>query len=85
MPEKVRGIEIAFPVAVELTRDDQIELQDVVRKICKRYEEQNPGRVMWLFGYGDKVIYMPIVEGDERPMEFDSTILAIECSEREKY
>lgn len=51
MPEKVRGIEITFPVAVELTKDDQRELQDVVRKICKRYEEQNPGRVVGLFGY----------------------------------
>lgn len=85
MPDKVIGIEISFPVAVELSRDDQTVLREVVRKICKRYEEENPERVMWLFGYGDKISYMPVMADDDRPMEFDSNILAIECAEREKH
>lgn len=85
MPEKVHGIEISFAVPVELSRDDQKELQDTVSKICKRYEKQNPGRVMWLFGYGDKPMSNPFMVDENHPMEFDSNILFIECVEREKH
>lgn len=85
MSNKIAGIEITFNAPVELTAEHQKELQDIVSKICKHYESENPGRVMWLFGYGDRIEYMPILEDDPRPMGFDENILAIECAEREKH
>ena len=83
----ISQIEVTFPVPVTLTNDEQREIHDVIGKICSRYEVENPGRVMWVFGYGQKITWMPMTadEEKERGMEFDEHTLSIEVSEREDY
>lgn len=78
--KNLRGIEITFPAAVEITSDEQRVIHDVVRMICQRYENEHPERVMWPFGMGQRPIErMGELEG------FDETRFSIDCSERERY
>lgn len=84
---QIRAIEITFPAAVELTNDDQRALDNVVSAICKRWEGMNPGLVMWPFGMGSKITYMPMTAEEEatRGLEFDDAVFFIECSAREDF
>lgn len=88
MKEGINSIEITFPVSIKLDDKDYHNLNEVVRIICARYEASHPGRVMWAFGQGFKPTYIPMTKEEEdagRHMEFDESIYAIECSEREDY
>jgi hypothetical protein len=83
-----RQITVTFPVGVALTREEEGALHDVVSAICKRYEAEHPGRVMWPFGWGAYCTSMPITAEDEAegvPMTFDMEVLHVEVSEREDY
>lgn len=83
-----RGIEITFPVAVEIPKGFYQKLDEVITDVCKHYMATHPGRVMWTFGCGDKVLYMPMTKEEEdagRHMEFDEGIYQIEVAEREDY
>lgn len=85
---KVLRIEINFPVPVELPDDFQRRLVALVDVACKAYEATHPGRVMWPFGVGSKITYMPMTKEEEDAgmhMEFDDDTLEIEVSEREDY
>lgn len=73
-PGETYQIKITFPVGVELTHEDQDGLIDLADKICKRYEAQNPDRVMWPAG---------IIWGDEP--KFDDSVFSIDVAERERY
>jgi hypothetical protein len=82
----LRSIIVTFPEPVAITRDEERALQDLVGAICKRYEAANPGRSMWLFGYGNLCTSMPITAEDEDagvPLSFDDSVLHLEVSERE--
>lgn len=86
--ETTRGIEITFPVAVELTNDDQRQLDAVAGEICDRYKRAHPGRVMWPAGLGHKILYMPMTREEElagKHMEFDESVFSIDCYERADY
>lgn len=82
---KIQAIEVFFPAAVELTNADQQELNSLISKICDRWVAGNPGRVMWTFGVGQKMLTNPFMTDDEHPMEYDASVFQIECSEREDY
>lgn len=83
----IRRIEINFPHPVELTNDQQRRLDAIAGEMCKTYEALHPGRVMWPFGCGFKITYMPMTREDEeaRGIEFDDDTFEISCSEREDY
>jgi hypothetical protein len=51
------------------------------------YEATHPGRVMWSFGMRCKPTFIPMTAEEEkvRGMEFDDSVLAIECHERADY
>lgn len=82
-----RAIEIVFAEPVELTREDEKQLVDLADRICRRYQEAHPARVMWPFGIGFKPTYIPMTPEEEacRGMEFDEGTFQIECAEREDY
>ena len=85
---KTRCIEITFPEPVEMIDADYRALDAIVSEICKRYETANPGRVMWPFGMGSRIVSMPMTAEDDAagvPMVFDDTVYAVECSERADY
>lgn len=93
-------LEIAFPVDVEATTDDQVALAAIADAICKRYNEANPGRVMWPAGHGFAMRFSesdgPMLSGiagvridssipnGEEP-QFDDSIYQVSCAERERY
>ena len=77
---KVSKIEIEFPVPVEFPPGFIHVLTDLVDMVCEKYEAENPTRVMWPAGIGDK----PIWNEPEEPT-FDSSILHIEVCEREAH
>lgn len=83
----IRRIEINFPEAVVLTEQLQRQLDAIASELCKAYEAMNPGRVMWPFGQGFKITFMPMTREEEetRGMEFDDDTFEISCSEREDY
>lgn len=83
----IRRIEINFPEPVVLTENIQRRLDAIAAELCRAYEAMNPGRVMWPFGQGFKITYMPMTREDEetRGIEFDDDTFEIQCSEREDY
>lgn len=88
MTADTREISITFPTKVELTKDDHRTLHELLERICKRYEAENPGRVMWTGEWGGLCTSMPITAEDERngvPLTFDMDILHIGISERADY
>ena len=80
VPGETYQIKITFPVGVELTREDQDGLIDLADRICKRYEAQNPDRVMWPAGIGAEPVD---IWGDEP--KFDDSVFSIDVAERERY
>ena len=77
---KIQKIEIEFPFPVELPPGFPEFLGTTVSLICKKYEAENPDRVMWPSGHGSK----PIWREPEEP-DFDDNIYHISCTEREAY
>jgi len=87
MAHKITSIEVTFPEAVEVPDAQFQQLVSIVSDICKAYEATHPGRVMWPFGIGCKPTYIPMTAEEEktRGMEFDESVLSIECYERADY
>lgn len=82
---KFRRIEIDFPLDVEIDSDIQQAIDDALSEVCRRYKRNNPGRTMWVFGVGCKMLSNPFMVDDEHPLEFDEGVLHFEISERENY
>lgn len=84
---KIKKIEIQFPVDVEIPKDWDRRLHDMVREVCEQYKKENPERTMWPCEIGFKPTYIPITRADElkRGMEFDESCFCIGVHEREKY
>ncbi|MFO1209715.1 MAG: hypothetical protein U1E40_10890 [Amaricoccus sp.] len=40
----IHQIEIAFPVAMDLTPEEERAMTDAIGNICDRYEREHPGR-----------------------------------------
>ena len=81
----IKKIEIDFPVPVELSDGFQQSLDELLTTVCKKYEADNPKRVMWPFGHGSKPTHIPLTQEDEkkRGCEFDDSVYYIEVAERE--
>ena len=56
----------------------------LVEEVCRKYEAEHPGRVMWTFGTGSKMLISPFMVDDDHPMVFDDSTFEVEVSEREK-
>ena len=78
-------IEITFPVSVDVRDKRFQEIVQQVGLICKDYEEVHPGRVMWTFGCGYKMLINPLALSDDQAIPFDENCLEITCAEREDY
>lgn len=85
MTGKISSIEITFPESVDLTQDDQRQLLEIVTRMTDRYDRDNPGRVMWAFGVGMKLLSNPFMVGDDEPLQFDNLCFSINCHERADY
>ena len=85
--DMITRIEINFSEPIELTNDDQQQMVKIAAQICERYERSNPHRVMWPFGIGLKPTFIPMTAEQERErgIEFDESVFAVECHERENY
>ncbi|OXE37513.1 MAG: hypothetical protein CGW95_00955 [Phenylobacterium zucineum] len=81
----MRRIEVDFPVDVTLTEDEHRALDQVLTSICNRYVTEHPGRVMWVFGTGQKMLSNPFLVGDDEPLQFDESILHFDIHEREDF
>jgi len=82
---KTQKIEITFPVEVELPEGFCQALDSLVNMVCKKYQEQNPDRVMWPAGCGSKPLFNWMAVSDDEPLPFDNSVYVIECTEREDY
>lgn len=88
MAAETHQIMVTFPTGIELSRDEERDLQALVSAICKRYEGDHPGRVMWAAGYGGMCTSMPITAADDAdgvPLTFEMEVLHIEVAERADY
>lgn len=87
MSDNILRIEVTFPVGVELSDSWQQRLISLVDEVCTAYELSHPGRVMWPFGVGSKITYLPLTREEEleRGIELDDNTLSIEVAERERY
>lgn len=74
----ISAIEITFPEQVELTQQDQKDILALITRMTDRYCETHPGRTMWAFGVGQKIVNLDA-------MQFDTSTFAIECAERADY
>lgn len=75
-------LEIRFPTGVEVTEDDVRVLGALAGQICDRWERAHPGRVMWPFGQGFKMMRHPAALSDDEPIPFDESCYQIEVAER---
>lgn len=82
---EIHSIEITFPTGVEVTEEDQQMLVTLADEICTRWENENPGFVMWPFGIGSKLTKHPMMISDDEPFPCDDSVFAIECNSREDY
>lgn len=86
--EDTKSIEVYFPVGVNIPDSIFQAIVEDVGAICDEYKRHHPGRVMWPAGMGSKITYIPMTREEElagKHMEFDSSVLSIECCEREDY
>jgi len=83
----ISKIEIDFRVPVETPKGWGQKLDSLIREVCDKYDQENPGRVMWPFGHGFKCTYMPMTAEEEkhRGSEYDDSIYHVEVAEREDY
>ncbi len=84
----MRGIEVSFPVDVDVPDSFYRALSELIGLVCEEYEKTHPDRVMWPAGQGNKITYMPMTKAEEdagKHLEFDDSIFAIEVAERENY
>lgn len=68
-----------------LTDEEHQAAREWIEKVCKRYVQENPQRVMWLFGEGQKMLSNPSIVGDDEPLQFDESILRFDIHEREDF
>lgn len=85
MAHKIVSIEINFPVEVEVKDHHLANLDQILVAIAADYEKENPGRIMWPFGRGAKMLIHPMMIEDDKPIPFDDSIYTIEMAEREAY
>lgn len=78
-----RQIRVDFPTDVEISREAHAILVAAISQICRDWEAQNPGHVMWIFGMGALPTFNPFTIGDDEPMTFDDTVEHFEVSARE--
>lgn len=80
MNNKIVKIEISFPVGVDFPEGFEQELSQLIDGVCRKYETDNPDRVMWPSGHGCKVLW-------REPQEpgFDPSVYEICVAERERY
>ena len=77
---KINQIEIVFPVPVDFPEGFEQELSQLVDTVCKKYESENPDRLMWPAGHGSKLLWREPEEPD-----FDDSVYQIDVAEREKF
>lgn len=85
MNGKIHSIEIHFPEPVDMTPEDANGILAIVSAMTDRYGATHPGRVMWVFGVGQKMLSNPYMMADDEPMQFDEGCFEITCSERADY
>lgn len=83
MENKITRIEITFPEPVEIASDTYRAFVELADEVCRDYEAANPQRIMWPAGIGGKMTGNWMFDDDD--LEFDMTVLAIDCSERERF
>lgn len=85
MSKETQKIEITFPIKVEIPLKAKRLISCAIDMICKKNCPEN--YVMWLFGQGKKMTYMPLTleEEQQRGIEFDDSVDCFEVSCREVY
>lgn len=82
---KIVQIEITFPVAL-VVKDEHLQaIDEILSKVSRDYEAANPGRIMWPFGHGAKMLVNLLMLSDDEPIPFDDSVYSIEVAEREAY
>lgn len=71
-------IQITFPTGVVMTKRDEEDLINIADRICKRWEAEHPGHVMWPAGIGAA----PVNLWSDEP-SFDESTYSIDCDYRE--
>lgn len=82
---KISKIEISFEAAVEPPEGFFRALDGLVGMICRKYQAENPDRVMWPSGHGSKMLSNPFLVGDDEPLKFDTSVYHLEVTEREDF
>jgi len=85
MTSKIVSIEIYFPCEVEVSNKQMRGIDTVLASICADWEAKHPGRIMWPFGCGAKMLANPLALSDDEPIPFDESVLQFEVAEREAY
>jgi len=82
---KIQSIQIMFPTPVELPEGFTRALDGLIEMVCKKYQAENPDRVMWPAGCGSKPLFNWMTVGDDEPLPFDDSVYFVEVAEREDY
>ncbi len=75
---KIIKIEIEFQRPVDIPPGFERALDALIGMICKKYEAENPKRVMWCAGNGSKPIW-----NEPNEPTFNDSVYHIEVAERE--
>lgn len=77
-----RRIEINFPFEVQLPENWEQRLAELLEEVCRKYEAEHPGEVMWVFGCGCKMLTNPFMTDENHPMQFDCSVLEFDITSR---
>ena len=84
---KISRVQIDFPLPVALPEHWERGLCALTDEVCSQYEAEHPDRIMWPAGIGSLITHLPMTRADEeeRGIEFDDSVFAIEVAAREAY
>ena len=78
--KSISRIEIEFQAPVDLPKDWDRRLHDMIQEVCDQYKREHPGRTMWPFGWGSKPIW-----NEPNEPTFNDSVLHIEVAERKAH
>lgn len=83
--KNISSVEITFNSPVTLSQEFKQKLDEILTKVCKEWEAENPGQIMWPFGSGFKMLCHPMMIEDDKPIPFDESCYHIEVTNRKAY
>ncbi len=80
MAQEICSIHIDFADKVHLSRRDTLRFVEAIERVCEKYADRHPDKLMWISGYGARMLMAPGMVDDDHPMQYDESEVHFQCS-----